>query len=493
MSMAEVLLRVKECKQECKFYQENGRRFRTKHLTKRMRLAQERNDKEAFKKIGDIINKEKQGLFWRRLNFVTGKKRTRSATSVQVEEQPGIFLELSTKETVEDAIFREVHDKQYTLAKEAPICSGNLLNNFGYVANTPASKAVLDGTYQPPPNSDTATVELFDETAAIRWIVPKDSASPVITPEQWKRYWAIVNEETLSSESGLHFGHYIVGCKSDIVAHYHAARVSVVLAHAIQLERWSRRLSVMLEKMLGVMLVSKLRAILLMEVEFNALNKIMYRVRMMQNACGHRLMFKEIYSKKNCMADNGTLTKTLFYDVTRQARVPAAIASIDASNFYDRIAHAMALLVFQAFGIPESAIGSMLSAIQDMKFFLRTGFGDSTKFAGGGIRIKTQGLTQGNGASPAGWAVISIVILKAHGKKGHGAKFVCPISKLVSHLSANIYVDDTDLLHINLEEDESVEVVHQAIQATILNWGNLLIATGGTLQPAKCFYSIISL
>jgi hypothetical protein len=25
-----------------------------------------------------------------------------------------------------------------------------------------------------------------------------------------------------------------------------------------------------------------------------------------------------------------------------------------------------------------------------------------------------------------------------------------------------------------------------------LNWGNLLIATGGTLQPAKCFYSIIS-
>jgi hypothetical protein len=64
MSMAKVLLRVEECKQECKFYQENGRRFRTKHLTKRMQLAQERNDKEAFKKIGDIINKEKQRSFW---------------------------------------------------------------------------------------------------------------------------------------------------------------------------------------------------------------------------------------------------------------------------------------------------------------------------------------------------------------------------------------------------------------------------------------------
>ncbi len=179
----------------------------------------------------------------------------------------------------------------------------------------------------------------------------------------------------------------------------------------------------------------------------------------MQNACNHCLMPEEIYSKKNHMTDNGMLTKTLFYDVTCQARVPAAIASVDASNCYDRIAHAMASLVFQAFGVPEFAIGSMLSAIENMKIFLRTGFGDSMKFAGGGIHIKTQGLTQGNGASLAGWAVISIVILKAHGKKGHGAKFVCPITKLTSHLSTIIYVDNTGLLHINLENNESVATV----------------------------------
>jgi hypothetical protein len=37
-------------------------------------------------------------------------------------------------------------------------------------------------------------------------------------------------------ESGIHFGHYIVGCKSEIILHYHAARVTVVIAHAIQLE-----------------------------------------------------------------------------------------------------------------------------------------------------------------------------------------------------------------------------------------------------------------
>ncbi len=158
----------------------------------------------------------------------------------------------------------------------------------------------------------------------------------------------------------------------------------------------------MLEKM------TKLRAILLMEGDFNATNKIVYGVWMMKNAWGYHLMPKEIFSKKNHMANNGKLCKTLFYNITQQAWVPAAIASVNASNCYNRIAHALALLIFQAFGVPLTAVETMLGAIENMKLFLRTGFGNSNLFLRGGISMKTQGLTQGNGASPAGWAVISI-------------------------------------------------------------------------------------
>jgi hypothetical protein len=313
----------------------------------------------------------------------------------------------------------------------------------------------------------------------------------VITPEQWKRYWEAVNKETSSSESGLHFGHYIVGCKLDIIAHYHAARVMVILAHAIQLERWSRGLLVMLKKMLGVMLVTKLRAILLMEADFNASNKIMYGVRMMGQARKYRMIPGEIYSEKNWMGDGGTLTKTLFFDTAHQARASAAIASVNASNCYDRIAHVVASLVFQAFGVPELAIESMLSAIENMKFFLRTSFIDSTRFASGGVHVKVQGLTQGNGASPAGWAVISIVILRAHGKKGHCTTFRCPTTHLSANISAIQYVDDTDLLHINLDKDETAEDAQATIQRSINSWGNLLVATSGALKPGKCFYSVL--
>jgi hypothetical protein len=192
------------------------------------------------------------------------------------------------------------------------------------------------------------------------------------------------------------------------------------------------------------------------------------------------------------MADDGTLTKVLAYDIIKQTRRPAGIASVDVDNCYDRIVHAITSLVFQAFGVPKTAVESMLTTIQEMKFFLRTGFGDSTKFATSSLEIKTQGLCQGNRASPAGWAVVSICIISAHKKKGHGAHFLCPITKLKSHIAGVIYVDDTDLIHFRMEETEDALDAFFGIQEAITNWGKLLLASGSTLKPSKCFFHLIS-
>jgi hypothetical protein len=223
------------------------------------------------------------------------------------------------------------------------------------------------------------------------------------------------------------------------------------------------------------------------------MNKEVYGVRMLDNARRYKLIPKEIFSKQNRTTDNGGLAKTLFYDIACQTRTPAAIASLDASNCYNQIAHTMASLIFQSFGVESMAVSAMLEKIQEMKFFLRTAYGDSKTFAGSSIKIKTQGLGQGNGASPAGWCVISIVILRAHGAKGHGAHFIAPMSLVLVRrsLSAILYVDNTDLLHINMDTEESIVEVHTAIQRAIENWGRLLIVTGGTLKPEKCFYHLI--
>jgi hypothetical protein len=221
------------------------------------------------------------------------------------------------------------------------------------------------------------------------------------------------------------------------------------------------------------------------------MNKEVYGVRMLEEARMYKLIPEEIFSEKKCTANNGGLAKILFYDIVRQLRFPAAIASVDASNCYDRTAYAMALLIFQSFGVEDTAVTAMLETIQEMKFFPRMAFRDSKEFADLTIEVKSQRLGQGNGASLAGRCVISIMILWAHGAKGHGAHFIAPMSHVHSSLSAILYVNDTDLLHLNMDNDKMIFETHAALQCAIENWGKLLILTRGTLKPEKCFFHLI--
>jgi hypothetical protein len=332
----------------------------------------------------------------------------------------------------------------------------------------------------------------MESIADIRQIVPEDSVDRIITREIWQQKWRKKKEETSSSVSTLHFGHYISGADCDEISDFHALKTSLALVHGIALNRWSKGLCVMLEKVMGVKLINKLQAILLMEADFNASNKIIFGERMMDNARKYKLMPEEIFSEKQRMADDGAVAKCTFYDIVRQQKRPAGLASADAANCYDRVAHAIASMVFQAFGTPPSACVSMLKAIQEMQFYLRTAFGDSKESVGAKIHLKTQGFMQGNGAAPAGWAVVSITIIHAHKKEGHGATFLCPITQYCHDACGILYVDDTDLIHLNLAEEETVVDAHAALQAAVDSWSSLLIATGGALKPEKCFYYIIS-
>ena len=492
LSLLEVKARLEHCKEKCNYFRRHGKRYRKKHLEERLDEAKEREDEEAENRILAIIKREKDRSFWRRLNFALGRHvKGRSVREVKEEDESGNTKVCSTQEEVERAIWKEVHHKRFYLAEEAPICQGELRGEFGYSGVSPAAKAVLEDKYVCPEGTDEATRDIFKEVARIRLQVPKNSAEYRITKEKWQAKWKKTKEETSSSQSGLHFGHYIAGASSDVISQYHAMKVSLAIG-GLGLSRWSNGLSVMLEKLFGERLVSKLRAILLMEADYNAANKILFGERMLDNVRKYKLMPEEIFSERGRMADDGGLAKILFYDIVRQTRLVAMISSVDASNCYDRIAHAIASLVFQAFGVKDAACQATLECIQNMRYYLRTAFGDSREFAGSSIQVKYQGLCQGNGKAPAGWCVISVVILNCHRAKGHGAKFLAPVSKVRKDLAAVLFVDDTDLLHIDMTKEETLWEAFDAMQDSVQCWGNLLIATGGALKPEKCFSYLIS-
>jgi hypothetical protein len=143
-----------------------------------------------------------------------------------------------------------------------------------------------------------------------------------------------------------------------------------------------------------------------MEADFNTTNKAIYGICMLANVRKYKLIPGEVYSERNRLADNCTLSKVLFYDIVHQLRRPAGLASVNADKCYDCIAHPMALMVFQAFDVPAPAIESMLTTIQNIKFFLQTGYGNLEGYTRGDQDnskdpIRTQGMYHGNGASPA--------------------------------------------------------------------------------------------
>jgi hypothetical protein len=152
---------------------------------------------------------------------------------------------------------------------------------------------------------------------------------------------------------------------------------------------------------------------------------------------------------------------------------------------------------FKAFGVPTPAIALMLLTIQRMRFFLCTGYRDSEGYAGGNQDdvedpIRTQGMCQGNTALPAAWSVTSILMIKAHRRKGHGAHFIAPISGLSCHHIGGLFVDDTNIFHLDMWRTETALEAHTCLQESVINWGKLLLATGGALKPAKCSYYLLS-
>ena len=165
----------------------------------------------------------------------------------------------------------------------------------------------------------------------------------------------------------------------------------------------------------------------------------------MEMAREYNLIPQEQYAECQSDGQDGAWLKRLFADISRQLKIPIGIVSADAEQCYDRIAHVFASLVYQTFGVFISAVTVMLASIQHLKFYLPTGLGESAGFMTALIGSIIQGLCQGNSAAPAGWSLISAVLVKVYKSLGHGAYFTTPITGDTYDTAGVLYVDDVNL------------------------------------------------
>ena len=104
LSVEEISQLLDECKCQCKHFEIHGQKYRSRHLNRRLAAAREKGDEEAERRILEIVQQEQERAFWRGLNWALGERRGSSVSAVQVTDEHGNMVELTTQAEVQEAL-----------------------------------------------------------------------------------------------------------------------------------------------------------------------------------------------------------------------------------------------------------------------------------------------------------------------------------------------------------------------------------------------------
>jgi hypothetical protein len=105
---------------------------------------------------------------------------------------------------------------------------------------------------------DLATRLLLEEAAHTYKVLSPTQIATYVTPEEFQHFWQMAREQTESSYSGLHFGHYIAASFCPDLSLLHVARLSICAWNRVTLACWGKGLTILLEKIQGNVFVHKL-------------------------------------------------------------------------------------------------------------------------------------------------------------------------------------------------------------------------------------------
>ncbi len=126
-----------------------------------------------------------------------------------------------------------------------------------------------------------------------------------------------------------------------------------------------------------------MRAICLLEVGYNWLNKYVFTEQMTDRAIQEEIILVEQFAKRGSTASEGVVTLGLFCNIVQALHCTAAIESINFANCYDGVAHPITSIALQPFKVHKVMVAMMLSVLQTMKWYLKSAFGQNPTYFGG--------------------------------------------------------------------------------------------------------------
>lgn len=90
-----------------------------------------------------------------------------------------------------------------------------------------------------------------------------------VTTDDYQFFWSRADEFIQSSYSNIHFGHYKAIARDKYLSALQAAKLALTARTGILIDEWGSALTILLEKEFGDIYLDKMRAICLMEADFN--------------------------------------------------------------------------------------------------------------------------------------------------------------------------------------------------------------------------------
>jgi hypothetical protein len=199
--------------------------LRVEHLSNCHAAAKARGDRKAMMRIREIKRNERSQRRWGGLNWATKSRRGGAPTAIKVKTADGDVV-YDTRQEVEEQAARCLTDR-FKLARDAPISQGKLFDDIGYLGDTTATRAILEGTYEFPPEMDQHTRLLLEEAHRVFSLKSTEEISNFVSTEDFQYFWSHSDEFIQSSYSNIHFGHYKAISHNRYLSSLEAAKLSL--------------------------------------------------------------------------------------------------------------------------------------------------------------------------------------------------------------------------------------------------------------------------
>ncbi len=337
LSSNQCLDRIEVCTCKLKGLQSQAHGLRRIHLRDCLIQAQDEGDKAQYKGILRTIECKEQKSIWKRINRATDDPRLGAIPFVQRMEGSSVVDITDTKEM--NAEIQQVTEQQFNLSMSAPIRMSSLREKLGFLSDTEFANNLLSGKVDISDDVNDVTAMILREICRLFQTQQSNQSEITLGKEQFRYYFRKFKEKMSSSKALVQIGHYILATFSDVVTTFLSRKIALIAKGGCPPDCWGHGLQVMLEKVAGIALVNKLRAILLMEGDFNYMNKWVFGHEAINKLYTLGYIPGNQYSQKESTAEDAQMDNGLTMDISRQLKQPLATMAADTDKCYDRINH----------------------------------------------------------------------------------------------------------------------------------------------------------